>query len=310
MSSPLPSPYREVLTEEQTGFSQSTLRVYRASWRDLLNWMHRAHREETDVQDGKLPPPEAIAGYLRDQSHLAWSTLTSRRQAIRLVFDELGEEDPFEHPAVTKAWETVRRQKHEETSELKKRSLQDREYRIRELLLEGPSLLRDHLGRETYPEEREDMRFLEEKYAEIENLTPRQRALLPELTYDLQVLRNRLLLLLVSSTDVSKAALTRIDVEDVYPPEQEGGPTEIVIYRRSGDPSYVLVLESAPEPACCPNRAVAAWILAADLTEGPLFRSFTPHGEVSTSRIRPQTINYVINRCAENADLEEGEQEN
>ena len=118
------------------------------------------------------------------------------------------------------------------------------------------------------------------------------------------MLRNRALLLLVGTADSTRAELVGIDLKDIYPPEEEGGATRVLLYNRMGEPGRVLRLENASKLKYCPHRAVAAWILAADLTEGPLFRSFTPHGEVSENRIRPQTINHVIKRCAEQAGLE------
>lgn len=124
------------------------------------------------------------------------------------------------------------------------------------------------------------------------------------MTCDLQVLRNRALLLLVGTADLTRTEITEIDPEDVYPPEEEGGTTRIIVYNQTGDLRCVLLVETASDLQYCPHRAVAAWILAADLTSGPLFRSLTPHGELTENRLRPQTIHHIIKRQAREAGLD------
>jgi hypothetical protein len=104
--------------------------------------------------------------------------------------------------------------------------------------------------------------------------------------------------------DLSRNALLGVGLKDLHPPKEPGDSTNIVIYNPTGDPAYVLELETEEDLRYCPNRAVAAWILAADLTEGPLFRPFTPHGGVQEGRIRPQTLNQIWGRRAEAAGLD------
>lgn len=307
MSSPLPEPVTDVLEVGYTDYSDSTLRVYRAAWRDFLK--HVGAETDTDWKEVELPPPpRAVAAYLDNRSDLAWSTLTSRRQAIRLVYEKLGGEDPFEHPEVQEVWAKIRENAQKEPDRAQKHSLEEREHSFAEIIEEGPLLLREHLGGGPSETEEENLRYLPEKVPRLKDLSPDQRQLIPEPTYDLQVLRNRALLLLVGMADSTRSALVGIDLEDVYPPGKKGDEkaevaTRILLYNRIGEPGRVLRLESASKIKYCPHRAVAAWILAADLKEGPLFRSFTPQGEVSENRIRPQTINHVIKRCAETAGL-------
>lgn len=301
MSSPLPEPISEVLAVGYTDYSDSTLRVYRAAWRDFLG--HFGGGRLDGEQGEELPPPMAVADYLDDRRDLAWSTLTSRRQAISLVYEKLVGEDPFELPEVQEVWAEIRKRKQEEPDRVQKRSLEDREHSFAEIIEDGPSLLSRHLGGGASQTEEENLRYLPETVPRAEDLSPDQRELIPEPTFDLQVLRNRALLLLVGTADSTRTELVGIDLEDIYPPEEEGGATRVLLYNRMGEPGRILRLESAPEIKLCPHRALAAWILAADLHVGPLFRSFTPQGEVSENRIRPQTINHVIKRCAEAAGL-------
>jgi len=305
MSSPLPEPISKVLAVGYTDYSDSTLRVYRSAWRDLLK--HASATGSPDRQEQELPPPKAIADYLIDRRDLAWSTLTSRRQAIKLVYEELLEEDPFEHSVVQEAWAKVRENAQKEPDRVPKRSLEEREHSFAKIIEQGPSLLGDHLN-DGPSQAEENLRYLPEKVLSPDDLSKDQRQLIPEPTYDLQVLRNRALLLLVGMANSTRSSLVGIDLEDVYPPgkmgDEEGeAATRVLLYNRMGEPIRVLRLESISDIKLCPHRALAAWILAADLREGPLFRSFTPHAQVSDKRIRPQTINHVIKRCAEAAGL-------
>lgn len=299
MSSPLPEPISEALADGHPKYSESTLRVYRTAWRDFLDYLGGFDR-----QTDRLPPPEAVAEYLDARRDLAWSTLMSRRQAIREVYDALDEKDPYDDPAVQEVWTEIRERKREEPDRVQKRSLEEREHSFAEIIEKGPSLLNRHLGGGASQTEEENLRYLPETVPHSEDLSPDQRDLIPDPTYDLQVLRNRALLLLVGTADSTRAELVGIDLEDIYPPDEEDGATRVLLYNRMGEPGRILRLESAPEMEYCPHRALAAWILAADLMEGALFRSFTPHGEVSQNRIRPQTINHVINRCAKKANLD------
>lgn len=312
MRTPLPSPIADTLTEDETGFQESTLRGYRSAWRDLLDWMNTSYPnerqhlvEELELGDlGALPPPELIAEYLEHRRELAWSTLTTRRQGLQLVYRNLIGENPFDYSAVDSVWSEIREEKREEPDRMSKRRLADREHGPADVIERGPELLRSHLDPAVSESDWKDLEYLPEKTARPEDLRPEAAGLIPDPTFELPVLRDRAILLLVATTDVPRKALVGIDIEDVFPPREEGGPTRIVMYGSSGDPTHVLRLESSPKVHLCPNRAVAAWILAGDLTSGPLFRPFTPHGGIREGRIRAQTLNRVIKRRAEEAGLD------
>lgn len=315
-----------LLSAEETRFQESTLQGYRAVWRDLLGWLDPFYREqlaeigprrtEKDLdlealdpeelyqkEDIRLPTPGDIAGYLTENADLAWSTLTTRRQAIRLVYDRLGGEDPFEHSEVADVWRRIREEKRREPSRPERRRLQERELGPTGIIEEGPDFLPDHLGERAT----RDLKYLQETKVLSEELTTEARKIIPDPAFDLSVLRDRALLLLVGTTEEPREALVEIDLEDIYPPEGKERPTGIVMYGPSGEPTGLLRLETGPTLKYCPNRAVAAWILAAELTEGPLFRSFTPHGALRDNRIRPQTINRAVKRRAEEAGFDPAE---
>src|SRR3954451_15074406 len=58
------------------------------------------------------------------------------------------------------------------------------------------------------------------------------------------------------------------------------------------------------KPATCPVRAVQAWIKAAGIQSGPLFRSVNRHGQVSAERLSDKGVALVVKRCAEAAGLD------
>lgn len=58
------------------------------------------------------------------------------------------------------------------------------------------------------------------------------------------------------------------------------------------------------QPATCPVRALQAWISAANVTVGPLFRSVNRHGQVQVSRLSDKAVSLVVKRCAEAAGLD------
>lgn len=299
------------LLEGGTRFKETTLQGYRSAWRDLLSWIRDNHEgrgfpdESNCEEEGPLPSPPLVADFLRDRMDLAWSTLTTRRQAIRYVYKECGEQDPFDHPDVEEVWNRIVGEKRRESEQRGKR-LGRRKISPTDIIENGPNLLSAHLP-SGMAQNQGDIQYIPEEAAESEGLTPAVRTLIPEHTFDLSVLRDRAILLLIATTTQPRKSLVGIDLEDIQPQAEEGGPTRIVMYDPDGDPTCVVRLESSSEVRYCPNRAVAAWILAADLESGPLFRPFNPRGGIRGGRIRPQTLNLVTKRWAEKAGFDPGD---
>ena len=333
MPEPLPDPLPEILSEENAPFTDATLRTYRAAWRDLLSW------KETEGPEGRLDRlpgqrvrhclrPEVVEAYLRSRHDLAWSTLTSRRQAIRYVarnMENVEYSDPFSVHNVQVAWREVRRKKQKEEREAPKRRPETLDHSPTDIIERGPELLEAHLPERAGEDMAKDLKYLRRETARPGDLGPDQKKLIPPPEMDTRVLRDRALLLLVGTASVSRTAVLRFDAEDVrapgtYPenpgyagigerlPAAEGKPTGIVGYDKQGALSFLLRVATGPELFYCPNRALAAWILAAGLTEGPIFRSFTAHGALREERMRPQAVNYIIKERARAAgELDPGE---
>ena len=306
----LPPPIANVLGGD-TKFEESTLQGYRSAWRDLLRWARENEPGESSLGEEELPPPALIAEYLRARMDLSWSTLTTRRQAIRFVYGGLGEEDPFGYPDVEEVWDQIVEEKRGESARREKRRLGGQGHSPADIIERGPDLLGGHLRSEAIAEEdlvgEDNLKYLPEESVRSEELSAEVKTLVPEPAFDLTVLRDRAILLLVATTDRPRKSLVGIDLEDIRPPTEEGGPTRIVMYNAAGDPDCALRLETGPEVRYCPNRAVAAWIMAAGLERGPLFRPFNPRGGIRGGRIRPQTLNLVVKRWAEEAGLDPGD---
>jgi site-specific recombinase XerD len=114
-------------------------------------------------------------------------------------------------------------------------------------------------------------------------------------------LRNRALLLLGFAGGFRRSELARIDFEDVN--DTDDGLT--IVIRCSGnegeDRSIVVACGSNPET--CPVRAYRAWIAAAQITEGPVFRHFH-NRTMGDKAITDQVVAHIIKKAAERVGIE------
>ncbi len=55
---------------------------------------------------------------------------------------------------------------------------------------------------------------------------------------------------------------------------------------------------------CCPATALRAWLDAADITAGPIFRSITKWGEVDQEALHEASVNAVLESCAKLVKLD------
>jgi integrase len=60
----------------------------------------------------------------------------------------------------------------------------------------------------------------------------------------------------------------------------------------------------AGNPATCPVRSLRAWLEAARLESGPLFRPVTRHGQLGERRLSDRAVALVVKRLAARAGLE------
>ncbi|MCS4103170.1 hypothetical protein [Salinibacter ruber] len=324
MPSQLPDRIESALESGESQYSTTTLQSYRAAWRDFLTWWAGARNADAwelrlEEEGLPLPPFEAIAGYLQDRKDMAWSTLTGRRQAIRLVHLHYDMLDPFEQKIVRRAWVEVREQKKREeqaSAEIGNGSGTG----PAAVVENGLELLREQFserrGKEDMSERerlQRDMRYLPMEVSNAEDLDPGQQKLIPEPQYDPKTMRNRALLLLVATTTATLADLVGIRVEDIHLRDKDvflqqeakkarNAPLQIGLRDDEDNLESTLHLRQEPQLRYCPARAVASWIVRGDLAEGALFRSLTPQGKLKDSGIQPQAINHAIRRRAEDVE--------
>jgi hypothetical protein len=56
-------------------------------------------------------------------------------------------------------------------------------------------------------------------------------------------------------------------------------------------------------PVTCPVRALAAWLVAAGIADGPVFRRVTPWGKVGDNRLTSEAVRLILNKRAAAAGI-------
>ena len=116
--------------------------------------------------------------------------------------------------------------------------------------------------------------------------------------------RDRALLALGWFGAFRRAELVSLDAGDVV----RGDEGLVVTLRRSkGDQEGHGATKGIPYaslPAVCPVRALARWLEASGIAEGPIFRGIDRHGHVQAERLHPCSVARVVKRCAERAGLD------
>ena len=291
--------------------SERTQRVYRASWRDFVEW---CQKESETI----LPAdPNAVARYLEDlASSLALPTLRNRLSAIKHYHKVSDLEDPTTSPEVADAWHLISEEKQSEAGPRPAPESGEVSYPPTKILREGDELLPEYFEqkaassedlKETYQRARETWtdELIDTQEVSAFNMTEEQRQLIPEVEYDLETLRDRALFLLMACGNAGRSEVVRLDVTDVVPTEDG---IRIGARKKNGMPKRALLThESAGIPALPkehPAKAIAAWIIAAGLEAGPLFRSFDSHGNLKPTRMSLSAVNYRLGQLAEEAGLD------
>jgi integrase len=130
------------------------------------------------------------------------------------------------------------------------------------------------------------------------------RAMLAVLGEGLRAARDKAVLLLGFATGCRRSEIVALDVADLAFSAQ--GVT--VLLRRSktdqeGHGRRVAV-PFGRVPDTCPVRAVRAWLGAAAVAEGPVFRAVDRTGRVSVARLTAQVVRLIVLRVARTAGLD------
>ena len=116
-------------------------------------------------------------------------------------------------------------------------------------------------------------------------------------------LRDRALLLLGFAVGLRSSELVALTVEDLSP-SPDG--LRLRIARSKTDQQgrgHELLLVYAESPRPCPVRALRAWLDAAEIADGPIFRRVTRTGAVS-SPLTAQTVALIIKKRTRAAGLD------
>jgi len=120
-------------------------------------------------------------------------------------------------------------------------------------------------------------------------------------------IRDRALLLVGFATALRRASLVGLNVEDV-----EDHPEGLLVnVRRSKTDQegigHRIEVAYGANPETCPVRAYRAWVDAAQISEGPLFRAVDRHGSVGRGRLSDRTVARVVQRHAKRLDRDPAE---
>ena len=130
------------------------------------------------------------------------------------------------------------------------------------------------------------------------------KAMVATLPATLRGLRDRALLLLGFAGAMRRSELVELDVNDLT---RLAEGLRVRIRRGKTDQEREGVVKGIPlgrHPETCPVRAVQAWLAAAGITAGPIFRKVDRHGRVGTARLTAQSVALVVKSAATAAGLD------
>jgi site-specific recombinase XerD len=116
--------------------------------------------------------------------------------------------------------------------------------------------------------------------------------------------RDRALLLVGFAGALRRSELVGLDVGDITFP-REG---MVITLRRSKNDQEgqgrTIGIPLGANPDTCPVRAVEAWLQAARITSGPVFRAITRHGQLRPGRLSDKAVALIVKRAAQAAGLD------
>ena len=130
------------------------------------------------------------------------------------------------------------------------------------------------------------------------------RAMLDVLPHTLIGVRDRALLLLGFATAARRSELVTLDVADLA---FTANGLIVTVRRSKTDQTGIGAqkgVHHGRHPETCPVGALRAWLEAAAITHGPVFRAVDRHGNISASRLGDRAVALAIKRAAEAAGLD------
>ncbi len=137
-------------------------------------------------------------------------------------------------------------------------------------------------------------------------LTEDLRLILRTLPRNVLGVRDRALLLIGFAGAFRRSELVGLDVADL----SFGVEGLLITLRRSktdqdGEGRQVAIPGGMHEDTC-PVRALQAWLQAAGIGEGPVFRPINRHGRISANRLSGHAVGLVVKRCVGKAGITGG----
>ena len=129
-------------------------------------------------------------------------------------------------------------------------------------------------------------------------------AMTSTLDSSLKGLRDKALLLIGFSTGMRRSELISLDVDNI---ELVTEGLRINIRRSKTDQfaeGRLIGVTRGSDPVTCPVRALSAYLSAAGVTEGAIFRSINRHGHVG-SRLTAQSVALIVKAAAKSAGLDQ-----
>lgn len=124
--------------------------------------------------------------------------------------------------------------------------------------------------------------------------------------HTLQAIRDKALLLMGFWRAFRSDELARLCVEHVQ--AESGKGIKIFVPRSKGDHSRLGRHYKAPAlKQLCPVEAYLDWIHAAQLSEGPVFRSINRWGHIADTALHPASILGIIKQCCIRAEIDDAE---
>jgi len=128
------------------------------------------------------------------------------------------------------------------------------------------------------------------------------RAIVAEVPTDLRGLRDRALLVLGFAGALCRSELVALDVDDL---KETAEGLHVRIRRSKTDQEGAGDFVSIPHGSRLrPVAALKAWLEAAGITEGPIFRSIKKGGSVTLERLSDRSVAQIIKRRAEAAGFD------
>jgi len=116
--------------------------------------------------------------------------------------------------------------------------------------------------------------------------------------------RDRALLLVGFSGAFRRSELVGLEIRDVA---FTTDGVEVTLRRSKTDQEgrgRLVALPYSGAPEVCPVRALRAWLEAAAIVDGPVFREVTRHGRVESAPLTGRSVSRIVKRSGVSAGLE------